>query len=359
MTRLNADEMRRRFISATENNKIDKKFSQKILTRRNKLWKLMYLEAINGETNIYEIVNLANEDIRYFSDLGFEIIQTDILDDNDGNYKEKKIRLETLISEKVKIQAGKSRELEVLEKKIQDYDMHSVDYSRLKEWLAFNDDLFQEFFLDLRADIYDFDQIDDLKEIVIEKQKGVPKMIAKSFFKEFIEIIKWTKNTFDPNYDYSDATDLSFKIYGELSSLTEAIESLEDELEEPKRIFKEYGLKAKTLHDIFWVNKSPITDASNEIFNINSLSWLSSHKGQSCLQWIEGEIKRLADKGQDNIIFKTCSEDNILTLHIKNEIQIKNSFCSYFDLCQTMKSLGYKISSTVTTKFCKELTVRW
>lgn len=116
MTRLSADEMRQRVSSNIEKKQIDKKKLQKNSKRQNTIWKSMYLEASNGETNI-EIANLDHEDIIYFSDLGFEIIQTNILDSNDENYKEKKIRLETLIFEIQKIEIIKERELEVIEKK--------------------------------------------------------------------------------------------------------------------------------------------------------------------------------------------------------------------------------------------------
>lgn len=184
-------------------------------------------------------------------------------------------------------------------------------------------------------------------------------MIAKNLFNELIKIIDWTKNTFDPNYDQSDANDLLLRIYDELSSLRKDINDLDADLEETTRIFNEYGARAKTIHDICWEKITHVSDLSNLIFHINSLAWLSSNRGQNSLQWIEEEIKQLADEGRDNIIFEIYSEDIILRLNVKNNLKIENYFCSYFDLCEVMKFLGYKISSTTVTKFSRELTLRW
>ena len=373
MSRLTADDVRKITLEQRAEKRKLSILSRENRIRREKIWLKLYGSAIDGE-NGHEFADLPDDDIEFFSNLGFAVEQ---VGDSHGSEKydltyTQRLRLmessyNINCEKKLKLE-NELRELEALLNKFYE-SKFLFDESKLLKWIiknaavAYQADLEGWFDIDnggLNWDAEDW-KLEDLERFlgIVKAKRNISKDPDKILaLGGLVDALYWSIKTYRGPIDDVTIQSRVDELTDEISSIDAEQDIIQDNIDEMDLIIEAHGEKVRFLHKFSWGNISSEYSGSVDDFNIKSLAWLASEHGQKALASIENRITEAAKNRKDSIKIKLHRSDRGITICDQSGFEICY-FISFYDFKTTISILGYKFYELKENDSIHTINVGW
>ena len=334
--------------------------------RRNFLWKIFYIEAINGNDRC-EIGNLYNEDSVYFSELGFRIGRTFVrrykrkyIEKLTDQYKyqidQKRHRIETIKEELSNLQKiAKS-----LANKNGYGEKHSLNTLPLQKWINSN-----------KTTAFACNMEDwfgpNLNEVWVDSLSEVEDLVAHARFEMNHATGPERIRALSQLIESIDEVTLAVRTPVRVASIEKELEEINFEVQRLEHRLAEtsecndffFSEDVYTVDLVEWGrgrHGKPIE--TNEIYSYQTVQWFCSTIGQNAFERFDLAVKKLAEQCERAIILEwTEKEDRHIQLQCGNT-GLLILFPSWFDFQESFLLLGYRVGQK-KHRPKQTVTLRW
>jgi hypothetical protein len=318
---------------------VEKKTSDEIKRRRERLWQRLHRSAANGKL-AETLENLEDGDALFFRQAGLQATRVfaRVNSRSYWNSVEKNLR----------------KRLSLLEVDVERRQRNptGMNLDLLEGWLirnkaiAFQCSLEKWFGEDLSCVLIetpsDLEGLQDEAQNLLNTSKDQNRTAC---LRDLIRLIAKIKRAARPSFNLLEAENA---INAALSDL-EAI-SINPEYSFPDRIKK---IDEITWGDSWVYNKRPITS-----WSANSLSWLCSDKGQAAIKAFENSVREQAGEGHCYLGVRCYPANSMVAIRAANGSSLSINFISWFDFIKFITPLGFRINPKVA---CHDevVTIEW
>lgn len=307
--------------------------------RLKEIWKKLYLAAINGN-DFYDAINIDFSDIDYFSKLGFAVSDIYTRKEDFKHLNNRRIQIIGLLDikhERIFDLDGKilnyesnpdGLDLELLEKWVRKNSFHAFACG-MEKWF----DLDRPYYFELStSNLYEIEKL-TIKNL--NKSKLPDRIKALN---SLLAIVRKIINSRKSIYKIDEMTERLQTLKAEVGRITLELDQID--------FNKDYqnDRKIKSINRFSWADiiiSGGACDFSG--YSYQSLRWFCSKLAQEGFENFEGDVKRLASKGQREVVLRIKKYINSFCV-INDKGCFESDFPSWFDFRESFSLLGYSVS---------------